>query len=86
MKTAGEISPRVGCFQRSRASKADHVPALGFLLGLIRQPQLAARHRKAQIVLEHAALANLGTHLRFEEAVGVAAFGLGTVQRRVGMA
>ena len=51
----------------------------------IMQLELVARDRLAHVVFELAALARLGFHGRLEEAVAVAALGLGPVQRKVGV-
>ena len=65
--------------------KADNFSALDLLLRLIHKSQFVTRNRMAQIVFEHSALTDLGAHLCFEETIGVAAFGLGAVERRVGV-
>ena len=54
-------------------------------LRLIHQPQFVARDRKPQIMFQQPALAHLGAHLGLEEAIGVAAFGLGSIERGVGV-
>ena len=56
--------------------------ALDILLRLIGQPQFVARDRKTQIMFEQPAFANLGAHAGLEEAIGVAALGLGAVAAR----
>ena len=56
------------------------------LLRLIDQPQLVARDRQTQIMLQHPAFTDRGAHRRLEEAIGVAAVGLGAVERGIGVA
>ncbi len=55
-------------------------------LRLIHQPQFVSGNRQAQIVLEHPPLADGGAHARLIEPIGVAAIGLGTIERGIGMA
>ncbi len=54
-------------------------------LRLVVQCQLAAFDRRLQVVLQRAALAQPLVHRRLEEAVDAAAFGLGAIERGVGV-
>ena len=86
MNSAGEIMPRSGCFQRSRASQRSHP----VVLQAARPADSAARTRPSakrltQRQFERAARLHAGVHLRLEEAIGAATVRFRPVQGHVGV-
>ena len=85
MNSAGETWPRVGWFQRSRASK----PPIRFVLQiedrLIVDFELAVTERVAQVQLQRAAHLQTRVHLGLEEPPGCAAVGFRQVERHIGI-
>ena len=86
MKSAGETSPRLGWFQRSK--RFERVDVVRFKVDerLIVQFEFFADQRLAQVHFQLAARFHARVHLRLEEPVGAAAVGLGAVERHVGVA
>ena len=82
----GETRPRSGWRQRTSASAqlTDLAGEVDHRLEV--EGELVLDQRLAQISLERATLAHLHVHVGIEEAVSVAALGLGPVQRDVGIA
>ena len=54
-------------------------------LRLVMQRKFAARDRRAEIVLQRVAFAQMPVHLRLEEPDDVPAVGLGAIERRIGI-
>ena len=85
MNSSGAIRPRSGWRQRTSASAPQISPRRDVDQRLIVQLEFAPRQRVAQVDLERAARPRLGVHLRLEEAIAVAAFGFGAIEREVGV-
>ena len=86
MKSAGDTSPRLGWFQRSK--RFERVDVVRFKVDerLIVQFEFFADQRLAQIHFQLAARLHARVHLQLEEPVGAAAVGFGAVERHVGVA
>ena len=86
MKSSGETMPRVGCCQRTSASKPMISPVGQVDGGLVVQGQLVAVQGEAQVGLELEALDQAGEHLRVVGRAAAAAGRLGVVHGQVGVA
>ena len=86
MKSAGEICPRVGWFQRIKRLERANAIVLEVEQGLIVELELVALDCRAQVGLELAALLRALVQALLEESVGAAARFLGAIKREVGVA
>ena len=86
MKSRGEISPRVGCCQRTSASQPCTCLRLHVDDGLELDPQLRGLERMEEVGSQLHAGERRRVHLRLEEHVAVLAIRLGPIHGHVGIA
>ena len=83
MNSAGEITPRSGWRQRSRASQPVILLSRRPDARLVLNLEAAVGDGLAQVHFQTAARLDPGVHLRLEEAMGAAPGGLGGIHREI---
>ena len=85
MNSAGETMPRSGCRQRNNASQPVTSSLREIEQRLVVEFEAVVGHCLPKILLHGKARLGAGIHVRLEEAMGAAPFGLGGIHCKVGV-